>query len=78
AQVIATNPTNLNATIIGNSLSLSWPADHIGWRLQAQTNGLSAGLFTNWFDLAGSDSTMSTNIPLDKAQPTVFFRLRSP
>ena len=35
-------------------LTLSWPADHTGWRLQAQTNNPTTGLGTNWFDVPGS------------------------
>ena len=41
---VATNPTNITSTVSGNVLSLTWPADHIGWHLQVQTNSLTAGL----------------------------------
>ena len=78
---VASNPTNISYTITGNTLSLSWPADHLGWVLQSQTNSLATGITANsnaWFDVAGSASTTSATITVDPAQPTVFFRLRQP
>src|SRR5580658_1897442 len=42
--VTATNPTNIVVQVTGNNLTLNWPADHIGWRLQVQTNGVTQGL----------------------------------
>jgi len=74
---IATNPTNISFSVSGNQLSLHWPADHLGWWLQSQTNSLSVGLATNWVDVAGSSSVTSTNITMDPTKPTVFFRLSS-
>jgi len=79
---IATNPTNVTFVVTnGNTLNLSWPADHTGWFLQTQTNSRSVGLTpaTNtWFDVPGSSSTNGSSISVDKLQPTIFFRLRSP
>jgi hypothetical protein len=46
--------------------------------LQQQTNSLSAGLGTNWVDVAGSAGITSTNIAINPAAPTVFYRLRYP
>lgn len=46
------NPTNITTSVSGSTLTLAWPADHIGWRLQVQTNSLSTGLNTNWSDVA--------------------------
>jgi hypothetical protein len=57
------NPTNITAGVSSNTLTISWPADHTGWTLQAQTNSLSTG---QWFDLPGSDGVNAT----------VFYRLR--
>jgi hypothetical protein len=37
-----------------NSIVVSWPADHLGWRLQVQTNSLTSGI---WTDIAGSSAT---------------------
>ena len=75
------NPTNITATVSGNLLQLSWPADHIGWTLQAQTNSLGAGLNPNaaaWFNVPGSTSVNSVNIMIDPAKGTVFYRLVLP
>ena len=73
---VATNPTNITGVVSNSTLTLSWPADHLGWILQAQTN--HAGLGTNWVDVAGSSSSTIYNIPISPANPGVFFRLRSP
>ena len=71
--------TNLTAVVIGgNTLQLSWPADHLGWSLQAQTNTASVGLSTNWFKVPGSSTTNLLNLPIDPANPTVFFRMVYP
>jgi fibronectin-binding autotransporter adhesin len=75
---IASNPTNLTATVSGRTLTLTWPSDHVGWILQAQTNSLSAGLGANWFDVAGSAAGNTNVITINPASPTVFFRLRHP
>ncbi|MDR3457620.1 MAG: autotransporter-associated beta strand repeat-containing protein [Verrucomicrobiae bacterium] len=75
---VNTAPTNITAVVSGNVLTLSWPADHTGWRLQAQTNSLSTGLNTNWADVAGSTTVNSENVTLDPANGTVFYRMVYP
>ena len=75
---VATNPTNLLAVVSGNSLTLSWPADHIGWKLQTQTNTTSVGLSTNWMDVAESIATNEMTFPLGPDAGSVFFRLAYP
>ena len=74
------NPTNIVTSFnFGTGvLTLSWPADHIGWQLQAQTNSASVGLSTNWVDVAGSSATNQVILTVDKTKGTVFFRLVSP
>jgi hypothetical protein len=54
---------------------LAWPADHLGWRLQYQTNALAQGLGTNWMDWPGSTNVTQTNIVINPAAGPVFFRL---
>ena len=76
--VVATNPTNIVVQLTGNTLTLGWPGDHIGWRLQVQTNDLAQGLGTNWADVAGSTVTNQMNMPIDPASSAVFFRLIYP
>jgi hypothetical protein len=76
----ASYPTNVTATLTGGggTLDISWPATHLGWILQAQTNSASVGLNTNWVDNLGTASVTSTNFPVDPANPSVFYRLRHP
>ena len=75
---IANYSTNLSFTVSGGSINLAWPATHLGWILQTETNALSVGLTTNWVDVAGSDLVTATNIPVSPANPVAFFRLRHP
>jgi autotransporter-associated beta strand protein len=75
---VNTTPAPLAFTVMGNSLHLSWPADHLGWKLQYQTNSLTSGLGTNWITVPGSDTITSTNITVDPSKPTVFYRMVYP
>jgi autotransporter-associated beta strand protein len=78
---IASNPTNITFHISGNTLTLTWPADHLGWILQSQTNNLNVGLTAaanTWHDVSGSASVTSTNLTITQTNPTVFYRLRYP
>jgi hypothetical protein len=72
------NPTNIVFSVMGNQLTLSWAADHTGWTLQAQTNCLSAGISTNWFDVDGSSDTNKVIIPIYLTNGSVFYRLVYP
>ncbi len=74
----ASYPTNITSSFGGGTLSLSWPATHLGWFLQQQTNSRAIGLSTNWSDITGSDAMTSTNMAVNPANPTVFYRLRHP
>jgi fibronectin-binding autotransporter adhesin len=75
---IASYPTNISYSVSGSTMDISWPATHLGWILQAQTNSLSTGLGTNWVDVAGSDSVTNENITVSPNAPAVFYRLRKP
>jgi autotransporter-associated beta strand protein len=75
---MANNPTNITATVSGSTLTLTWPADHVGWILQSQTNSLAAGLGTNWVDVTGSTANNTNAITINPTSPSVFFRLRHP
>ena len=72
----ASNSTNLTFSASGGNLNVSWPSDHLGWILQEQTNALNSA--SPWVDLPGTATITSTNIPINPAQPRVFFRLRHP
>ena len=73
---VNTTPTNIVTKVSGNQLTLSWPADHTGWTLQAQTNSLGKGLSTNWNNVAGSTLTNQMTFPINPANPTVFYRMK--
>jgi hypothetical protein len=75
---VATNPTNITAIVVGNNFDLSWPADYIGWRLEAQTNSINVGVFTNWSNVLGSETTNHMIFPINPANGSVFFRLVYP
>ena len=77
-QTIATNPTNILYSVSSNALTLSWPADHTGWRLQAQTNAPGLGLGTNWADVADSTNVNQLAIPMNPGNCSVFYRLVFP
>jgi autotransporter-associated beta strand protein len=77
-QTVATNPTKLNAFLSGSSLNLSWPTDHTGWRLLAQTNSRNLGNPSTWFTWPGSATTNFMAVPVNTTNPSVFFRLVYP
>ena len=78
SSVVSTAPVTIASTASPSLLTLSWPADHIGWRLQAQTNSISVGLGTNWFDVPNSTATNQMTFTLDPTSGSVFYRLRYP
>jgi autotransporter-associated beta strand protein len=81
AVTVATNPTNIVASVSGNNLNLSWPADHIGWTLLMQTNNLARGISSNtndWGAVSGSAGTNRVNLTIDPTKPAEFYRLVYP
>ena len=75
---ISTTPTNLVFAVAGNALDISWPADHVGWRLEGQTNSIGVGLSNNWFTVPGSADTNHMILPIGTANGAVFYRLVYP
>lgn len=71
-------PINLTSVMVGNMLELSWPPDHIGWRLEAQTNSVGVGLSSNWFTIPGSTVTNQVYLPIDRLPGCVWLRLSFP
>lgn len=71
---VSSVPPQLAFGMAGSQIQFSWPADHFGWRLQAQTNSLG----TNWFTVSGSTLTNRLFIPIDVGNGSVFFRLIYP
>jgi hypothetical protein len=78
AAVISTTPTNITVQPDVNGLTLSWPGDHTGWRLQVQTNDLAQGLSTNWVDMTGATTTNQMSFPVNPSAGGVFYRLVYP
>ncbi len=75
---INTNTFSLKSVVTGGNLQLSWPPDRLGWRLQVQTNSLSAGLGTNWSTWPGSTTVTNVSIPINSTNPTVYLRMIYP
>jgi hypothetical protein len=73
--VPSTVATNFSALVSGaNNLTLSWAADHTGWRLEVQTNSLG-NAWTTW---PGSSATNQVIIPIDPNNAAMFFLLVYP
>lgn len=73
-----TTPTNITYSISNNYIVLNWPTNYTGWLLQVQTNDLTQGLGTTWTTLFSSSNSSSTVMPIDPANPAVFYRLKLP
>jgi autotransporter-associated beta strand protein len=74
--VVATTPTNISYGVAGNNLTLTWPPSHLGWSVQS--NAVSVASPANWFAIPGSASATQLVIPINPAQPNVFYRLSLP
>jgi hypothetical protein len=77
-RVVSTSLVTMTNARSANLFSLSWPTDHIGWRLQVQTNATSVGLSTNWTDLRNSIFTNQLSFTIDPNAGSVFYRLVYP
>jgi len=78
AVTVNTTPTNVTTVVTGNTLTLTWPEDHKGWHLQVQTNAMGEGLGTNWVTIPGTDAITTTNITINPAGGSVFYRMVYP
>jgi hypothetical protein len=70
--------TNILWQVSSGQLQLSWPQDHLGWRLQIQTNDLSKGLGTNWVTVPNSTNVYQTNVTVNATNGSVFLRMVYP
>ena len=76
-RVLSTTPPSISVGQIAPCapssycFNICWPADHMGWRLQVQTNNLS----TNWFNLPASSATNQVTFTIDPSVTSVFYRL---
>ncbi len=71
-------PANLIFQLAGNRLTLAWPADHLGWHVESQTNQPGIGLGTNWLPVAATGGTNQISLPLVPTNGSVFYRLTYP
>lgn len=71
-------PPQLNWGVNGNQLQLTWPADHLGWTLQMQTNLLYASQGSNWITVPNSTNATQLSIPVAITNSSVFYRLMHP
>jgi hypothetical protein len=78
-RVVSTSAVTFTmGAVVGGRFTLAWPADHTGWQLQVQTNGLATGLSTNWFNVPNTAMTNQVTQPLSPQSGGVFFRLVYP
>jgi hypothetical protein len=77
-QPVSFSPTQLSFTTGPSRLQLTWPSDHLGWTLQAQTNSPNSGLGTNWVAMPASTMTNAITLPINSTNGSVFFRLAQP
>lgn len=75
-QTVATTPANIVSSFSSGTLTLSWPGDHLGWRLE--TNSVNVADTNFWFTLAGSAATNQVTVIIDGSRSNVFFRLVYP
>ena len=78
-RVVSMVASNVTSVLAGNQLTLSWPANNLGWVLQAQTNmPLGVGLTMNWVTVAGSAATNRLLAAINPGVGSVFYRLVCP
>jgi len=68
-------------SVSGTSLVLSWPTDHLGYRLLEQTNNLNKGVSSNtndWMTVPGSTLGTTMSIPIIKGTNNAYYRLVYP
>lgn len=75
---VSTTPVPVTFSLSSGNLNLAWPADHLGWTLQVQTNALDTGLGTNWVAVPGSTTVTNMTIQVSPANGSVFYRLVYP
>ena len=78
ASTVNTNTFAIGSSVSGTNLNLTWPSDRLGWKLWTQTNALSSGLGTNWSLWPNSTTVTNVSIPINPANPSVFFRMTYP
>ncbi|HEY5345413.1 MAG TPA: hypothetical protein VIK62_03615, partial [Verrucomicrobiae bacterium] len=75
APLPSNQPTNIVLQVTSGQMHLFWPQDHLGWRLQIQTNNLPG---INWTTVPNSTNVTATNIVINPTNGSVFFRMIYP
>jgi hypothetical protein len=78
ARPVSLATPQITITTGNGQLQFGWPADHIGWSMQAQTNPPGDGLGTNWVFIPSSNATNQMTVPISPINGSVFFRLSYP
>jgi hypothetical protein len=78
ARPVSSAPPQINWGMSGGQIQFTWPADHTGWELQAQTNPPPKGLGSNWIAVPGSMANNEMIFALNPTNGSVFFRLVYP
>ena len=76
AHPVSTASLPISFAMNNNQLQLSWPMDHLGWRLEMQTNSLNSG--ASWLTVSNSSATNQVFVPIHPDGGSVFFRLVYP
>jgi len=78
AQPVSLTPPLLNFAVAAGGIQFGWPSTNTGWQLQVQTNDVTQGLGTNWWDVANSITTNQITIHINPASGSVFYRMIYP
>jgi autotransporter-associated beta strand protein len=68
-----TTRTNLSAAYSGGLLTLTWPANHLGWYIQSNSVGLEST--NSWFNVPNSQGTNLIVLTPDATKSEVFYRM---
>jgi autotransporter-associated beta strand protein len=69
-------PTTMTNSFNGTALTLSWPANYIGWELQS--NAVDVSNPSYWLPVLNSSNVTQVVIPVSLQQTNVFYRLHHP
>src|ERR1017187_5135213 len=75
---VSQTPPQLGFALVASQMQFNWPTDHLGWKLQAQTNSPALGLGTNWVTVFRSGATNAIPQTINPTNGNVFFRLVYP
>jgi fibronectin-binding autotransporter adhesin len=75
-QTLPSTGTNITFSATGNTLTLNWPTNYIGWLLQS--NSVDLANTNYWFTVPGSAATNQVIISVNPANAKVFYRMAHP